>query len=33
MNMMSYETILNKSREKLDINYWKNLMREPLWTE
>lgn len=29
----SYETILNKSREKLDINYWLNLMREPLWTE
>lgn len=28
----SYETILNKSREKLDINYWINLMRGP-WTE
>ena len=28
----SYDTIINKSREKLDINYWINLMREP-WTE
>lgn len=28
----SYDTIINKSREKLDINYWINLMREA-WTE
>lgn len=28
----SYDTIINKSREKLDINYWINLMRNP-WTE
>lgn len=24
----SYETILNKSREKLDINYWINIMKQ-----
>lgn len=29
----SYDTIINKSREKLDINYWINLMKEPQWTE
>lgn len=29
----SYDTIINKSREKLDINYWIDLMKEPKWTE
>lgn len=29
----SYDTIINKSREKLDINYWIDLMKDAKWTE
>lgn len=29
----SYDSIINKSREKLDINYWISLMKDVKWTE